>query len=81
MTNEQYEQAHHIHNELDDLHRMLYGHGDVKIVKIDCLNVTQRAGTVDRNPITFNISQELSDAIIKVIKDRIEILEEQFKDI
>ena len=60
---------------------MLYGHGDVKIVKIDCLNVTQRAGTVDRNPITFNISQELSDAIIKVIKDRIEMLEEQFKDI
>lgn len=81
MTNEQYEQAYHIHNELDDLHRMLYGHGDVKIVKIDCLNVTQRAGTVDRNPITFNISQELSDAIIKVIKDRIEMLEEQFKDI
>ena len=81
MTNEQYEQAHHIHCELDDLHRMLYGYGDVKIVKIDCLNVTQRAGTVDRNPITFNISQELSDAIIKVIKDRIEMLEEQFKDI
>ena len=81
MTNEQYEQAHHIHCELDDLHRMLYGHEDVKIAKIDCLNVTQRAGTIDRNPITFNISQELSDAIIKVIKDRIEMLEEQFKDI
>ena len=34
MTNEQYEQAHHIHDELDDLYRMLYGHGDVKMVKI-----------------------------------------------
>ena len=81
MTNEQYEQAHHIHNELDDLHRMLYGHGDVKMVKINSLDVIQRADTIDRNSITFNISQELSDAIIKVIKDRIEILEEQFKDI
>ena len=81
MTNEQYEQARHIHGELDDLYRMLYGHGDVKMVKINSLDVIQRAGTIDRNSITFNISQELSDAIVKVIEDRIKILEEQFKTI
>ena len=81
MTNEQYEQAHHIHGELDDLYRMLYGHGDVKTVKINSLDVIQRAGTIDRNSITFNISQELSDAIVKVIENRIKILEEQFKNI
>ena len=81
MTNEQYEQAHHIHDELDDLYRMFYGHGDVKMVKINSLDVIQRAGTIDRNSITFNISQELSDAIVKVIEERIKILEEQFKNI
>ena len=81
MTNEQYEQAHHIHGELGDLYRMLYGNGDVKMVKINSLDVIQRAGTINRNSITFNISQELSDAIVKVIEDRIKILEEQFKNI
>lgn len=60
---------------------MLYGFGNAKLIQINSINVYQRERNGQDYTMSLGVSPELSDAIVEVIKSRIEKLEEQFKDI
>ena len=81
MTQEQYERACRIQDELISLNKMLYGFGNAKLIQINSINVYQRERNGQDYTMSLGVSQELSDAIVEVIKSRIEKLEEQFKNI
>ena len=81
MTQEQYERACRIQDELISLNKMLYGFGNAKLIQINSINVYQRERNGQDYTMSLGVSQELSDTIVEVIKSRIEKLEEQFKDI
>lgn len=81
MTQEQYKRACRIQDELINLNKMLYGFGNAKLIQINSINVYQRERNGQDYTMSLGVSPELSDAIVEVIKSRIEKLEEQFKDI
>ena len=81
MTQEQYERACRIQDELISLNKMLYGFGNAKLIQINSINVYQRERNGQDYTMSLGVSQELSDTIVEVIKSRIEKLEEQFKNI
>ena len=81
MTQEQYKLARRIQDELINLNKMLYGFGNAKLIQINSINVYQRERNGQDYTMSLGVSLELSDAIVEVIKSRIEKLEEQFKNI
>lgn len=82
MTKEQYDKADAIQRELNNLKHILNGYGDYELVKIDSLKVIHKSNiTPNEYTMSFNISKELTDDIVKVIEARIENLNEQFKNL
>ena len=81
MTQEQYKLACRIQDELISLNKMLYGFGNAKLIQINSINIYQRERNGQDYTMSLGVSPELSDAIIEIIKSRIEKLEEQFKNI
>ena len=79
MTKEQYDKADAIQRELNNLKNILNGYGDCKLAKIDSLKVIHKSNiTSNEYTMSFSISKELTDDIVKVIEARIEKLNEQF---
>ena len=81
MTQEQYERACRIQDELISLNKMLYGFGNAKLIQINSIDTYQQERNGQDYTMSLGVSPELSDAIVEVIKSRIEKLEEQFKNI
>lgn len=82
MSEEQYEKAAAIKAELDTLKRMICDSYLSKYIRINKITVKKEyTFNKEQDDFVFNISQELSDEITEVIKARIKILEEQFKQI
>ena len=82
MTKEQYDKADAIQRELSSLKNILHGYGDCKLAKIDSITVIHKSNiTPNEYTMSFSISKELTDDIVKVIEARIENLNEQFKNL
>ena len=82
MTKEQYDKADAIQRELNNLNNILHGYGDCKLAKIDSLKVIHKSDiTSNEYTMSFSVSKELTDDIVKVIEARIENLNEQFKNL
>lgn len=82
MTKEQYDKADDIQRELNNLNGILNRYGDYKLVKINSIEVTHKSNiTSNEYTMTFSISKEMTDEIVKVIEARIENLNEQFRNL